>query len=198
MTAGPPPDLSSSQTSKTSSMSVGVGDDLDFDMADSQPRSPLLWQSRSILPPPQPQTSLSLPLNPSGGRIPTPIYGHFTNDVGMDISGANTPATAVPTIREEDEWWRRRDLPSPASDQDSSMISPMGEADGMMGRLNVGSGPGIRSPTSRSSNAVNPMFLHRTESQGTERSSRLLMGYRAECEKCRQKVPGHYSHIMRY
>lgn len=25
----------------------------------------------------------------------------------------------------------------------------------------------------------------------------FFMGYRADCEKCRQKVPGHYSHIIR-
>lgn len=28
------------------------------------------------------------------------------------------------------------------------------------------------------------------------RNARLHMGFRADCEKCQQRVPGHYSHII--
>lgn len=196
MHAQPLQDLPSSQTSKTSSMNVGVDEDADLDMADSQPRSSPPWQSQVTLSPPRSQPLLSIPVNPSGGRIPTPIYGHFTNDISMDTSGQNTPATAVPIIREDDEWRRRGDLPSPTSDNEHQMMSPIGETDGMMGRLNVGNE--TTSLPSRSAGSVNPMFLRRDGDRGSERSSRLVMGYRADCEKCRQKVPGHYSHILRY
>lgn len=195
MDTGPILRLPVSQTSKSSSVNIGVSDDLDLDMVDSQPRSPLPWQSRTLLSPPLPQNLLSLPVNPSGGRIPTPIYGHFTNDVNMEM-GELTAANVVPTIREEDDWWRKRELPSPISDHDSAMVSPMGETYGMMGRLHVG-GVGVRPPSNRVSDSVNSMFLRRPESQAVDRPSKLVMGYRADCEKCRQKVPGHYSHIVR-
>ena len=199
MNVGSTTDLPSSQTSKTSSMNVGVGEDEDLDMTDSQTRSPPPWHAQVTLSPSRPQSSfLNLPINPSGGRIPTPIYGHFTNDFSMDMSGQSTPANGVTTIREEDDWWRRRDLPSPASDHDNGhpMMSPIGETDGLMGRLNVGTG--TRAPDSSSADSIHPMFSHREDNHQTGRSSRLVMGYRADCDKCRQKVPGHYSHIVRY
>jgi hypothetical protein len=41
-----------------------------------------------------------------------------------------------------------------------------------------------------------------TPTRGRKRSGalsgkgRFLMGYRDDCEKCRQRVPGHYSHFL--
>jgi hypothetical protein len=34
---------------------------------------------------------------------------------------------------------------------------------------------------------------------GNSEGSKIVfsMGYRADCDKCREKVPGHYSHILR-
>ena len=32
--------------------------------------------------------------------------------------------------------------------------------------------------------------------QKKKKGGRLVMGYRADCEKCRDKVPGHYNHFL--
>jgi hypothetical protein len=82
----------------------------------------------------------------NGGRIPTPIYGHFAStDVNMDTSEATLNSYIHPAARfqlrqshnvlspmmsesgeSEAEWWRGRRLPSPA---ESPVICPEMETD---------------------------------------------------------------------
>ncbi|ERF72402.1 hypothetical protein EPUS_06031 [Endocarpon pusillum Z07020] len=86
----------------------------------------------------------------NGGRIPTPIYGHFTStDVNMDTSEASLNSFIHPSARfqlrhnhnvlspmmsedgeSEADWWRRRRLPSPA---ESPVISQRMETDDLTG-----------------------------------------------------------------
>ena len=76
----------------------------------------------------------------NGGRIPTPIYGHFTStDVNMDTSEAALNSFIHPAGRlqlrhshnvlspmmsedgeSEADWWKRRRLPSPAESPNMS------------------------------------------------------------------------------
>ena len=51
--------------------------------------------------------------------------------------------------------------------------------------------------------AAHPMSRHASRQNtptppcsAPHRRSALVMGYRADCDKCRCKVPGHYSHIV--
>lgn len=232
---------SSSQTSKTSSLSVGVGDghDADLEMVDSQPAdfsSPLPWQTKpnnSISPPPTflaPPPAVNQSVSISGGRIATPIYGHFGTDVSMDLGAEdNAPAAAsvsIATIMEEDEskWWRRRRLPSPASEDGGdpgSLVSPVDEDGGMLGRLNMSSS--AEDLTNNATHGEEMVFTRsengdwsrqgigggllarrvRSDRRGSETQQpshgkmSLSMGFRADCDKCQRRVPGHYSHIIR-
>ncbi|EEP76780.1 predicted protein [Uncinocarpus reesii 1704] len=61
--------------------------------------------------------------------------------------------------------------------------------------------PGNSPTTHDSSNASSsrPVSQLNGHLTGSERPKKLTiaMGYRADCDKCRQRVPGHYSHIIR-
>lgn len=167
----------------------------------------------------------------NGGRIPTPIYGHFTStDVNMDTSEAALNSFIHPTARfqlrhnhnvlspmmsedgeSEADWWRRRRLPSPA---ESPIISQPMDTDDLTspGIMDALSFDNIRAhnsemdhdkndspPLSCSSNGSkgHAMFERRSDpGQDTPRKGKLVMGFRADCEKCQKRVPGHYSHIV--
>lgn len=49
--------------------------------------------------------------------------------------------------------------------------------------------------TQRSASAGADMFQH-TRNQSSARTAKLHMGFKADCEKCVGRVPGHYSHII--
>lgn len=170
-----------------------------------------------------------------GRRVPTPIYGHFTStDVNMDTSEASMNSFIHPSARfqlrndnhnmlspmmsedgeSEAEWWRKRQLPSPAQ-------SPIGsqhmEMDGLPspGMLDALSFVNIRTHNSEKNNGLLPqgspplttassttskghaMFERRSPVTSPHpRKGKLVMGFRPDCIKCQKRVPGHYSHIV--
>ncbi|RAH68993.1 uncharacterized protein BO66DRAFT_429636 [Aspergillus aculeatinus CBS 121060] len=98
-------------------------------------------------------------------------------------------------------WWRDQHLPSPVSDGDAMAISSKDSAsDADMAYT-------MSRPASPSSGQMSGMYKSMRDSNpspgtitGGETSPKKLtfsMGYRSDCEKCRRKVPGHYSHIIR-
>ena len=215
---GPLPPLDDSNTSSdstTSSVKVATGDDGDMEMADSQPRDfsfPRPWQrqrSNDMLAPPNLPYLLETQRKQGHERLPTPIYGHFNDsDVNMDMNGASAKSSTLlsPLIREEDEpyWWRDHCPPSPV-DTFAEIMTPVSQAGGMMDRLNVntaGSNDLSRNkiPFPEFSNQEYSTCDGQRERFGGEsgapQSRRLTMGFRADCEKCIQRVPGHYSHIV--
>lgn len=171
-----------------------------------------------MLSPPRLPYLLDTQQRPGSNRIATPIYGHFGGiDVNSDRAQAGTrlATTLSPLIREDEElhWWRDRRFPSPIDDADEHM-TPINQADGMMGRLNMNN---LSSPHNLNSSQVlesnsgevqreTSLWRSVVEQQGRRerhshepevpRSGRLTMGYRADCDKCIQKVPGHYSHVV--
>lgn len=168
--------------------------DMDIDMDCSQPTlSPHPRQSvESTQPSPCTIMPKSLLYNPqevnSGGRIPTPIYGHFkpVDKRVEDESENNEPKTQQEIAH--DLFLRRRRLPSPISEDEA-----MDDADGMgdmLGRLDMGTkaAPTVPFRTNRmwGGEAATPSKGKLT----------LSMGFRADCEKCKLKVPGHYSHFI--
>ena len=176
--------------------------------------------------------------NPDGGRLPTPVYGHFSQAgaatgmlrlpsyVSQRNCGPVSPIPASPMSPGESAteaaWWQRRRLPSPAEEvehEDTLMSSSVGMIDTMLPRLNVSPPNRVNikdSHMSRQAMSVtsNPDggSMKRTSSPfgrarsnatsvgtnpATVSTTRLSMGYRADCEKCIRRVPGHYTHIVR-
>ena len=167
----------------------------------------------------------------NGGRIPTPIYGHFTStDVNMDTSEAALNSFIHPAARfqlrhchnvlspmmsedseSEADWWLRRRLPSPA---ESPTMSQRMETDDLTspGMMDALSFDNVRNHDSGMDEETNPspplsytskgskghaMFERRSDpGPDAPRKGKLLMGFRADCEKCQKRVPGHDSHIV--
>lgn len=170
-------------------------------------QSPPAYQSSPI---PSPLT-----LGPNGrrlsadhglsSRIPTPIYGHFQS---LDVMDTDANALSRPSVSHTNQPLRPRVLRLPtAIEEDESMDSF--EDDQAAAQL--------RRPTSCTSppsTATDPLrrpmasaLINKLRSwaQGDRSSSTipsggkavLSMGYRADCQKCVNKVPGHFNHIIR-
>ena len=187
-------DYNTSPDSSTSSIRAVLGNDGDGDMemVDSQPRehfsSPQPWQrqrSNDMVGGHSPYLAQAQPAPPQqeNGRIATPRIGYSNSGFDTFSNGFHQPAHLSPTIREEDEAsFYLSDHPShPIEPHYDDPMTPSGEADEMMGRLQV-SQPGNDQVRTR---------------YGRPRTSPLVMGYREDCEKCRERVPGHYLHLAR-
>lgn len=139
----------------------------------------------------------------SGGRIPTPRWGHFRSiDTSIDMIDAPS-MTANPSATQLEPGYtqkQRRRLPSPISEDESmpfpaNTVSPSGMAEEMMYRLDMGLDSSCAS-TEYTERARSPTAEEPTSIQ-TRGKAKLSMGYRADCEKCRARVPGHYNHVIR-
>lgn len=226
--------------------------DSDLEMTDSQPRSTILdspWSSglapTSGLNPlcsPIPHRLVTESLNLSGGRTATPIYSHFTTNMNVDSMMQESPfeiagnsGNATPSFRTDSEdWWRRRRLPSPISEDEISPTTttwvPRLPDDNFAMNLSLGSASGTvaeshtvlrRNPPfqndvnptacseslgdtnpGNSNRANTPPFANTppADDSSTPKQNRkklsIAMGYRADCDKCQRRVPGHYSHII--
>ncbi|KAL8854486.1 MAG: hypothetical protein Q9221_000757 [Calogaya cf. arnoldii] len=185
----------SQQLTRNSTIRIEEPRDFDMEMDCSEPaQSPQPWQSvESSQPSPCTIAPQTLFYNPrevnNGGRIPTPIYGYFSQaDKSMDT---DVPDDDVPTQQEvaHDLFLRRRRLPTPIS-EDEAMDAPDGMG-GMLGRLEM---------TPKSAATQIPFKTNKMWGSGstsTKGKMSISMGYRADCEKCRMKVPGHYNHWIR-
>ncbi|KAI9845043.1 MAG: hypothetical protein M1838_001923 [Thelocarpon superellum] len=203
-TPGPGPGRLSA-VSGISTPGLSHGDEHDLDMSDC---SPLYAPPSFILSPPSTQT-----------RLPTPIFGSFflhppsarrNRDSNLIAEDPNDPMSKYRNLE-------RRGLPSPISEGDDGLLSPLSGAGTMMGRLGVGTSEalveeedGVERMEVVPDTPTTPTEFPR---RGRSRSRRadgkdcaegpgegkpvLSMGYRADCEKCIAKVPGHYSHVIR-
>ncbi|MCJ1320532.1 hypothetical protein MMC15_005872 [Xylographa vitiligo] len=165
-------------------------------------------------------------LSISSTRIPTPIYGHFQispQDISMDTPTSSTHSEPTPKLgtlheAQHDLFMRRRRLPSPIS-EDENMESPTAVTGGMLRRLDMTAShepaypPDIDMMTPVTPSTTNLGYsewrdrrrgafdgrsvAHKHEQPGTPGKVVLSMGFKADCEKCRSRVPGHYSHLSR-
>lgn len=179
-------------------------------MTDSQPpTSPRSWETT---PPSQTTSYLSSSSVPvhnafqtspptqthNGGRIPTPIYGHFVSiETAMETDTAESSQSQQAI--DHDLFMRKRRLPSPIS-EDESIDSPTAVAGGMLRKLDMGhEGNTLAASTGTSTTPprTKPCPASRSDN-GIEKKGKIMlsMGYRADCEKCKNKVPGHYSHFI--
>lgn len=96
-----------------------------------------------------------------------------------------------------ESYLRRRRLPSPIS-EDEAMDSPTTMTGGMLDRLDMGTEVcKPRAPLDRHGK-INTSAAARGTAGLKGGKTTLSMGYRADCEKCRTRVPGHYNHVIRY
>ena len=125
------------------------------------------------------------------------------------------------TINDSPEnFFRRRALPSPIS-EDENMDSPTVMTKSMLSNLRMSTTPSTdkfpRPEPAMISPESPPDYLPRhwnyapglTPGRNRRRSDAISggagesrkvvfsMGFRADCEKCRERVPGHYSHVLR-
>ena len=220
------PSLTESQTSNdsssTSSVKVNVdAGDQDMDMVLSSPTLPRTGRARSndILSSLRRRPSLLAPVvhTTSRDRIPTPINSHFDHRIA---ELPNAPRHAFPPLRTnlspmvEQERWSSigpDGLPSPREDYQPQIHDPddmmlYDQTSDSMSGLRVDDDPmvmsqgdgsqyglGLDGPSSQGSGAG---YGRTRQTSQAARTARLHMGYLAGCEKCAQKVPGHYSHIL--
>ena len=70
------------------------------------------------------------------------------------------------------------------------MVSPTAVTGDLFTRLNVASGPGLEA---EKFDGARMLVVAEKPHAG---KMVLAMGYRADCDKCRARVPGHYNHII--
>ena len=179
----------------------GDGVDVEMDLSTTLLVQPKIRRARSndIVPPHRDANFLSPMDTFARDRVPTPISSHFDKRVS-DLP--NVPRHQFPPLRtnlspmfEQDSWITRDGLPSPVEDQDMDGMMMIDETNDSMSGLRVsGDNESMESEPS-------PRYRAQTHegntSPGRHRSARLHMGFLNGCEKCIQKVPGHYSHILR-
>ncbi|CAA9966740.1 hypothetical protein PTMSG1_10099 [Pyrenophora teres f. maculata] len=189
-------------------------DEDDFDVRSQPPESPALYSSsNSFMRPAMLQASLfNSESSPSNGRLPTPIHATFKrgsmNGLGYPMSGSagglNTsnmhassmqaPPPTWKSSRQEKDDDRSRRMPSPISEDDDIPDTPTALTQSQLSRLSVSHD---YMETEDSSNLVPPITPRtRKRSGALTGMGRFSMGYRDDCEKCRQRVPGHYSHYL--
>jgi hypothetical protein len=154
------------------------------------------------------------------GRVPTPIHPTFKrggmNGLGFPTSGSagglhsNSAGLSVPSMqapmsrkdsRQELDDDRSRRMPSPISEDEDIPDTPTALTQSQLSRLSfsqVSSADQMDMETPPTSLALppTPRSTGRKRSGALTGMGRFTMGYREDCEKCRQQVPGHYSHFL--
>jgi len=176
------PCVGAANSSQSSHMSdVAVYSD-DYEMADSSHLSPAPYRN-------DPATSLS-------GRVPTPIHSSFATHIRAEKTFRHSDPDFADDEALVERFRRGRRLPSPISEGE---MSPSIITDGLGGmQMDVESESGRETPTkkghTRSKHSLRSWTGGGELGVGMKRT--FTLGYRADCEKCRNKVPGHFSHII--
>lgn len=187
--------------------------DCDIDMADAQPSvSSRLGEDfdTAAVTPPRPVTmNLSLETPPRefhesihGGRVATPRWDHFrSRDMGMELCDVAEDDFPDGSLTSRLEWnhrtlLHRRRLPSPIGEDIGITSSPAVTGVPMEGSK------WVHSEDRNAAIVGQTVMLTESTSNDTNKISTrgktmLSMGYRADCEKCRTRVPGHYNHVIR-
>ncbi|KAK0104571.1 hypothetical protein ONS95_004857 [Cadophora gregata] len=161
----------------------------DFEMTDSIHLSPGPFQSDQ-------SPSIS-------GRIPTPIHSSFAPFIRAEKASVHREGDFADDEALVDRFRRGRRLPSPISEGETSpsvIVAGFGDMQ-MEVESSSQHDPDKETPTkkghTRSKHSLRNWTGFGSELNGGMKRS-FSMGYRADCEKCRLKVPGHFSHIITY
>ncbi len=161
----------------------------DFEMTDSVHLSPGPFQN-------DPSSSIS-------GRIPTPIHSSFAPFIRAEKASLHHELDFADDEALVNRFRRGRRLPSPISEGETSPSVIVAGFNDMQMEVESSShpDPDKETPTkkghTRSKHSLRNWTGFGSELNGGMKRS-FSMGYRADCEKCRMKVPGHFSHIITY
>ncbi|KAF1948017.1 hypothetical protein EJ02DRAFT_429758 [Clathrospora elynae] len=211
-------------SSESGRMDVDMSmDEDDTDVQSQPPQSSAFSSSSNFMRPAMLQPSLfnSDSAN-SNGRIPTPIRPTFRrpgmNGLGYPMSGsaggmdmhnggfgASTqsmqapPAWKGPRQFMDDD--RSRRMPSPISEDEGLPDTPtaLTQSQLQLSRLSfshTSTADQMDTEESLTTLDLPPTPRGRKRSGALTGMGRFSMGYRDECDKCRQRVPGHYSHFL--
>lgn len=207
------------QTSQSSNMDFSMDmDDDDVDVRSQPPESPAFSTFGSFfMRPAMLKPSLFGSESANSGRIPTPIHPTFKrggmNGLGYPSSGSAGGLSAVngnsnvslmqaPLARngnrQEMDDDRSRRMPSPISEDEDIPDTPTALTQSQLSRLSFShnSTDQMETETSTTPLVVPPTPRGRKRSGALTGMGRFSLGYREDCEKCRQRVPGHYSHFL--
>lgn len=155
-------------------------------------------------------------LDNSTGRIPTPMDPTFKrrgmNGLAYPTSGSagrfsttnggfSVPAPQAPSSRkdhkQEHEEDRSRRMPSPISEDDDFPDTPTAFAQSQLSRLSVSQADQMDTEESPAMIIQPPTPKGRKRSGAlTSTGRRYVQGWRHDCEKCQQRVPGHFAHWL--
>jgi hypothetical protein len=180
------PGVSSINTPQSDGMFNTTFESDDFEMADSILLSPGPFHHGA-------STTIS-------GRVPTPIHSSFAPHIRAEKAFRYSDPDFADDEAMADKFCRGRDLPSPISE---GAASPSIIADGLSDmQMETMEEIEKNTPTkkghSRSKHSLRSWagFGMDVNGSGAGPKKTFSMGYRADCEKCRNKVPGHFSHII--
>ena len=185
--------------------------DEDVDMTEVQDSPIAWWQSPPVSkssPIPSPLTlapstrHLSVDKT-AAGRIPTPIYGHFQS---LDVVDTGVDIRARPSVSYSNRPVRPRALRMPiAIEEDEGM--ELFEENQVTRQSHRPTNHTFPPPLATLPSRGPPSFITKLKSWANgdgfskERhiggKAVLSMGYKADCPKCLNKVPGHFNHIIR-
>ncbi|MCJ1306616.1 hypothetical protein MMC25_000259 [Agyrium rufum] len=159
--------------------------------------------SRSLFPTPHHQTRRNLPSPISEVEnldSPTATTGKLFNMLNLHRSSLASPRTGMPSPPSSGF---RLDIDQQQQQQQQISYDDMPQTPRTPMKIDYPelSTPGILGGTSgrpRRGAVSNHVGSPGFSPGGTEKGKVVLsMGYRADCEKCRERVPGHYSHVLR-
>lgn len=153
-----------------------------------------------IQPSPIPRDLIDQSLNIDAGN---PIASNQTlspanpNSIDMDsdpiLPAEDTNLKSSNSAKNKEAAWCCPRLPSPISeDEDVSAEMPYTLSNPASPHPHNERSPWNITPGMQTSTNKNTS----SEETGSKKVA-FFMGYRADCDKCRQKVPGHYNHIIR-
>ena len=175
--------INSSQSTKMSD--VGLYSD-EVEMSDSVHLSPGPFQHN---------TSPSI-----SGRIPTPIHSSFATHIRAEKATLHHDTDFADDEAMINRFRRGRRLPSPISEGESSP-NIIAEGFGEM-QMDHESSQDLEknTPTKKGHTRSKHSLRSWTGSgeMGSTTKRTFSMGYRNDCEKCQNKVPGHFNHIITY
>jgi hypothetical protein len=196
----------------TSAHSNDVEMEDDFDIIGSPPPDSPMMQ---VFRPPKLNANLFAEPASNTGRIPTPIHGSFYAPRGPVARSTNPhphsefPQFQPPVMRKQAQLDMGRDwrMPSPISEDEDAPDTPTGFTQSQLERLHMTDGaPGETMETDAHGHGIPVVTIEApptpTARKGRARSGaftgkgRFSMGYRDDCDKCRARIPGHYSHFL--
>ena len=194
----------------------------DTDVRSQSPDSPMFSSIGNFFKRPamlKPSFSNSDSVN-STSRLPTPIYPTFKrrgmNGLGYPMSGSagamsltnGSSGIHVPSMQAPLPWQgskqeiddeQSRRMPSPISEDEDFPDTPTAITQSQLSRLsfsNANAADQMDTETSTTTLTLPPTPCGRKRSGAFTGMGRFSMGYRDDCDKCRQRVPGHYSHFL--